>query len=183
MRELLFVLLKKRTFSNHFRKSYLLCQVIYMNFLKEINPEYSLKGLMLKLEAPVFWPPDEKSWLIRNDPDAGKDWRQEEKGTTEDKIVGWHHWLNGHKFEQAPGDGERQGNLACYNPWGHKESDTTEHLNNNIWIGQCVQLCSEFGYLIIILKKTLECFPIYLILSLLTCYIWDKITSFAFGEL
>ena len=128
------------------------------------------------------WPPDAKSWLIRKDPDAGKHWRQEEKGMTEDEIVGWHHWLNGHEFEQALEDGAGQGNLACCNPWGRKESDMTEYLNN-IWIGQCDQLCPEFGYLIIILKKTFERFPIYLILSLLICYIWDKITFFACGEL
>ena len=63
-------------------------------------------------EAPIFWPPDEKSQLIRKDPDAGKDWRQEEKGATEDEMVGWHHQLNGHEFEQTPGDGEGQGSLA-----------------------------------------------------------------------
>ena len=74
-------------------------------------------------EAPVLWPPDVKSWLNRKDPDAGKDWRQEEKGTTEDEMVGWHHRLNGHEFEQTPGDGEGQGTLACCNPWGCKESD------------------------------------------------------------
>ena len=68
--------------------------------------------------AAILWPPDATSWLIRKDPDAGKDWSQEEKGTTEDKMVGWHHWLNGHEFEQTPGDGERQGSLACCNPWG-----------------------------------------------------------------
>ena len=70
-----------------------------------------------------------KSWLIRKDPDAGKDRRQKEKATTEDEMVGWHHQLNGHEFEQAPGDGDGQGNLVCYSPWGHKESDTTEQLN------------------------------------------------------
>ena len=63
-------------------------------------------------------------------PDAGKDWRQE-KRMTEDKMVGWHHWLDGHEFEQAPGVGDGQGSLACCSPWGHKESDTTERLNNN----------------------------------------------------
>ena len=61
--------------------------------------------------------------------DAGKDWRQEEKGTTEDKMVGWHHWLDGHEFEQALGVGEGQGSLACCSPWGHKELDMTERLN------------------------------------------------------
>ena len=82
-------------------------------------------------EAPVLWPPDSKSQLIRKDCDAGKDWRQEEKGMTEDEMVGWHHWLNGHEFKQAPGDGEGQGSLACCSSWGCKESDTTERLNSN----------------------------------------------------
>ena len=70
-------------------------------------------------------PPDTKSWLIRKDPDAGKDWRQGEKGMTEDEMAEWHHRLNGHKFEQAPGDGEGQGSLACCSPWGCKESVLT----------------------------------------------------------
>ena len=81
-------------------------------------------------EAPILWLPDMMSWLIGKDPDAGKDWRQE-KGTTEDEMVGWHHRLNGHEFEQAPGDGDGQGSLVCCSPWGHEESDTTEQLNNN----------------------------------------------------
>ena len=72
-----------------------------------------------------------KNRLIGKDHDAGKDWRQEEKGTTEDEMVGWHHWLDGHDFKQAPGDGEGQGGLACCSPWGRKELDTTEQLNNN----------------------------------------------------
>jgi len=96
------------------------------SILKEI------KGFLLEIktaaeaEAPILWPPDVKSWLIRKDPDAGKGWRQEEKGTTEDEMVEWHHWRSGHEFEQAPGDGEGQGSLACCSPWGWKESDTTE---------------------------------------------------------
>ena len=69
------------------------------SILKEINPEYSLEGLMLKLTLQYFWPPDAKSWLIWENPDAGKGWRQEEKGTTENEMVGWHHWLKGHEFE------------------------------------------------------------------------------------
>ena len=78
--------------------------------LKEINPEYSLEGLMPSSpEAAVFWPPDVKSCLTGKDPDAGRDWRREENRTTEDEMVGWHHWLNGHEFEKAPGDGEGQG--------------------------------------------------------------------------
>ena len=85
-------------------------------------------------EAPILWQSDAKSWLIRKDPDAGKDWRQEEKGMTQDEMVGWHHWLNGHEFEQAPGDGEEQRSLVCCSPQGREESDMTEWLNclNNI---------------------------------------------------
>ena len=82
-------------------------------------------------EIPILWPPDAKDWLTRKDPDAGKGWRQEKKGTTENEMVGWHHWLSGHDFEQTPGDGEGQGSLACFSPWGHKESDMTWWLNNN----------------------------------------------------
>ena len=82
-------------------------------------------------EAPIFWPRVVKSWLIRKDPDAMKDSRQEEKGTTEDEIVGWHHRLNGREFEQAPGDGEGQGSLACCNPWGYKESDRLSDWTKN----------------------------------------------------
>ena len=82
-------------------------------------------------EAPILWLADAKSWIIRENPDAGQDWRQEEKGTTEDRMVGWHHRLNGHEFEQAPGDGEGQGSLACCSPWGRKKLDVTERLNYN----------------------------------------------------
>ena len=81
-------------------------------------------------KAPILWPLDAKSWLTGKDPDAGKDWRQEEKGTTEDEMARWHHRLNGHEFEQAPGHEDGQGSLACYSPSGRKESDTTEWLNN-----------------------------------------------------
>ena len=80
-------------------------------------------------ETPVLWPPDAKSWLIGKDPDAGRDWGQEEKGTTEDEMAGWHHWLNGHGFGENPGVGDGQGVLACCGSWGHKESDTTEWLS------------------------------------------------------
>ena len=82
------------------------------SILKEINPEYSLEGPMLKLKLQYFGHLMQRA-DIRKDPDAGKDWRQEEKGMTEDKMVGWHHWLNGHEFEQAPGVGKGQGSLAC----------------------------------------------------------------------
>ena len=86
----------------------------------------------VEAETPILWPPYVKIWLIRRDPDAGKDWRQEERGMTEDEMVGWHHRLNGHEFEQAPGDGEGQGSLVCCSPWGRKELDTTELLNNKL---------------------------------------------------
>ena len=97
--------------------------------LKEISPEYSLKGLTLKLKLQYFGHLMWNTWLTGKHPDAGKDWRQEEKGTTEDEMVGWHYWLDGHEFERAPGVGEGQGSLACCSLWGRKESDTTEWLN------------------------------------------------------
>ena len=83
-----------------------------------------------KAETPVLWPPYAKSWLIGKDSDAGRDWGQEEKGTTEDEMVGWHHWLDGHESKWTPGVGDGQGGLACCDSWGRKESDTTERL---IW--------------------------------------------------
>ena len=84
--------------------------------------------LKLKLQYLATWR-KESMWLIWKDPDAGKGWRQEEKGTTEDEMVGWHHWLYGQEFEQAPGVGDGQGSLVCCSPWGCKELDTTEWLN------------------------------------------------------
>ena len=99
------------------------------SILKEISPEYSLEGLMLKLKLQHFSHLMQRTWLTGKDPDAGKDWRWEEKGMIEDEMVGWHHWLHGHEFEQAPGLGDGQGSLACCSPWGCKESDTTEWLN------------------------------------------------------
>ena len=80
-------------------------------------------------ETPILWTPDAKNWLIGKDPDTGKDWQWEEKGTTEDETVGWHHWHNGHEFEQALGVGDGQESLVCCSPWDRKESDTTEWLN------------------------------------------------------
>ena len=104
------------------------------SILKEINPEYSLEGLILKLKLTILWPPDAKNWLIRKDLDTGKDWGDEEKGVTEDETVGWHLWLNGHKFEQTPRDSEGQGSLLCSGMCGHKESDMTEQMNKNNYI-------------------------------------------------
>ena len=91
----------------------------------------------VEAETPILWPPDAKNWLILKDPDAGKDWGQVEKGTTEDEMVGWHHQLNEHGFGWIPGIGDRQGGLACCGSWGHKESDTTEWLNWTVHLWQC----------------------------------------------
>ena len=96
------------------------------SILKEISPGCSLEGMMLNALVP--WPPHGKSWLIGKDSDAGRDWGQKEKGTIEDKMAGWHHWLDGPEFEWTPGVGDGQGGLECCNSWGRKESDTTEQL-------------------------------------------------------
>ena len=103
--------------------------------IKPVNPKGNQSWIFIRrtdaeAEAPILWPSDEKSWLVRKDPDVGKDWRQE-KGMTEVEMVGWHHWLNGYEFEQAPGHGEGQGSLECCSPWGCKESETTEWMSNN----------------------------------------------------
>ena len=102
--------------------------------IKSVNPKGNQSWIFLgrtnaETEALILWPPDANSQLIRKDPDAGNDWRQEEKGTTEDEMVGWHHCLSGHEFEQALGVSDGQGSLVCCNPWGRKESDMTEWLN------------------------------------------------------
>ena len=104
--------------------------------IKPVNPKGNQSWIFIgrtdvQAEAPILWPPYAKNQHIRKDPDAGKDWRQEGKGTIEDKMVGWHHRLNGHEFEQALGDGEGQTSLACCNPWGCKELDMTEWLDKN----------------------------------------------------
>jgi len=83
----------------------------------------------VEAETPILWPPDGKSWLTGKDPDAGKDWGQEEKGKIEDEMVGWHHWLYGHGFGWKQGVSDGEGNLVCCDSWGHKESDTAEWLN------------------------------------------------------
>ena len=102
--------------------------------IQPVNPKRSqswifIRRIDVEAETPILWPPDAKSWLIWKDPDAGKDWRQEQKGTTENEIVGWHHQLNGHEFEQAPGVGDGQASLVCCSPWDHRESDMTEWLD------------------------------------------------------
>ena len=102
--------------------------------IKLVNPKGNQSWIFIgrtdaEAETPILWPPDAKNWLIGKDLDAEKDWRQEEKGMTEVEMVGWHHWLNGHEFEQAPGVVDGQGSLLCCSPWGRKELDTTEQLN------------------------------------------------------
>ena len=98
--------------------------------INPVNPKENQSWIFIgRTETPILWPPDGKNRLIGKDPDACKDWRQEEKGTTEDEMVGWHHWLNGCESEWTPGVGDGQGGLACCDSWGRKESDTTEWLN------------------------------------------------------
>ena len=97
------------------------------SILKEISPGCSLTDP--EAETPILRPPDVKIWLIGKNPDVGKDWRQKEKGKTEDEVVGWYHQLDGHEFEHILGVGDGQGSLVCCSPWGQKESDTTEQLN------------------------------------------------------
>ena len=102
--------------------------------IKPVNPKGNqpwrfTERIDAEAEATILWPPDLKNWLIAKDPDAGKDWRQEEKGKTEDEMVGWYHWLDAHEFEQPPGVGDGQGSVACCSPWGCKESNMTEWLN------------------------------------------------------
>ena len=109
--------------------------------LKEISPEYSFIG-RTDAEAPILWLPDAKNWLTGEDPDAGKDWRQE-KGWTEDEMVGWHHQLDEHELEQAPGVGDRQGNLACCS---RKELDETKQLN---WL---MNVMNKFWWILLILR-------------------------------
>ena len=110
-----------------------------LNFkgIQSLNPKGNQPWLFIgrtdaEAETWKLWPPDMKSQFIRKDPDAGKDWGKEEKGTAEVEMVGWYHWLSGCEFKQAPGDGEGQGSLVCCSPWGHRELDTTEGLNNII---------------------------------------------------
>jgi len=103
--------------------------------IKTVSPKGNQPWIFIRktdaeVEAPILRPLDAKNWLIGKCPDAGEDWGQEEKGATEDEMVGWHHWLNGHELEPTLGDSEGQGSLACCSPWGCKEADMTEWLNN-----------------------------------------------------
>ena len=118
------------------------CKRIQPVHSKGDQPWYFFGRNDAKAETPALWPPYAKSWLIGKDFDAGRDLGQEEKGTTEDEMAGWHHRLNGHESEWTPGVGDGQGGLACCNSWGRKESDTTERLN---WLKEVALLewCQE----------------------------------------
>ena len=107
------------------------CKVIKPVNSKGTQPWRSIGRMDAKAEAPILWPLYAKSWLTGKDPDAWKVWRQKEKGVAKDEMVGWHHWLNRHEFEQTLGDSDGQGSLAHCSPWARKESDTTEWLNKN----------------------------------------------------
>ena len=124
--------------------------------IKPVNPKGNQPWIIIwrtNAEAPILWPPDAKSWLTGKDPDAGKDWRQEEKGTTENKMVGWHHRFDGHEFEQALGVGDGQGSLVCCSPWSHKESDMIEwlkwtdysHVRKN-WVEEALSMILACSY-------------------------------------
>ena len=102
--------------------------------IQPVNPKGNQPWIFIKrtdaeAETPILWPPDVKNWLIVKDPDAEKDWRQEEKGTAENEMIGWHHQLNGHEFEQALGLGDGQGSLASCSPWVRRELDMTGWLS------------------------------------------------------
>ena len=117
--------------------------------IKSVNTKENQSWMFIgrigaKAETPILWPPDVKNWLIGKDPDAGKEWRWEEKGMTEDEMVGWHHWLLGHEFEETLRDSEGQGSLACWSPWGLKELEMTEWLNRTE-DSKCVQ---SSGYIV-----------------------------------
>jgi len=102
-----------------------------MTEVTSVNPKGNQSWIFIgrtDAEALILWPPDVKNWLIGKDPDAGKDWRQEEKGTIEDEMIGWHYQLDGREFEQALGVGDGQGSLVCCSPWGCKEADMTDWL-------------------------------------------------------
>ena len=119
-----------------------------------------------EVETLVLWPPDAKNWLIGKDPDAGKNWRQEEKGTREDEMFGWHHWLDGHEFEQALGVADGQGSLVCCSLWGCKESDINEQL---IWL---TELLWDYQRNFIVLKRELCFYLKFYNNELFWCTIW-----------
>ena len=125
----------------------------------------------VEAETPTLWPPDAKSWLIWKDPDAEKDWGQEEKGMTEDEMVGWHHRHNGHGFGWTPGVDDRQGGLACCESWGCKESDTTEQLN---WIVH-LEFIKMVNFMLFLLQ--LKKYGHVLPFTFDTYWQWERVTN------
>ena len=127
----------------HIKYIYTYISYIHVCTWKDFNPKGNQPWIFIgrtgaEAEASILWPPDVKNQLIGKDPDDGKDWRQKEKGATEDEIVGWSHWLSGHKFEQTPGDSEGQRSLACCSSWGCRVGhDWTTELN---WMKFCLLL-------------------------------------------
>ena len=122
--------------------------------IKPVNPKGNQSWIFIgrtdaKAETPILWPPDAKNWLIGKDPDAEKDCRREEKGMTEDEMVGWHHWLDGHEFGQALGVGDGQGSLVCYSPWGRRIGhDWVTELNwTEVHMFPCYSLNSSHPFL------------------------------------
>ena len=146
--------------------------MLHLIYCKEIKP-VNLKGNQLwmfigrtvaEVKALILWPPDPKSQLIGRNPDAGKDWGQNEKGVAEDEMVAWHHRLNGHEFEQTLGGSKGQGSLVCCSPWGPKESDLTEQLNNNnemLLVGGNLSIltveCFMCWHCILLIKEHKDC--------------------------
>jgi len=134
--------------------------------IQPVNPKGNQSWIVVgktdtEAETPILWPPDVKNWLIGKDPDAGKDWMLEEKGMTEDEMVGWHHQFDGQEFEQALGTGDRQGGVMCCSPRGCKESDRTEQLNwaelnvkeKQSTIGQGKKYWSNFAIFSVLTEK------------------------------
>ena len=129
--------------------------------IQPINPKGNQFWIFIgstDAEAPIFWPLDARNWFVGKDPDAGKDWGQEEKVATEDELVGWHHRLNWLESEQTLEDSEGQGSLECCGPWSHKDLDTTKQLNNNNNLCVCVCVC-------VCIHIYIKCFALHLKLT------------------
>ena len=132
------------------------CKEIYPVHPKGNQSWIFIGRIDAEAEAPIIWPPDAELIYLK-DPDAGKDWRWEEKGMTEDEMVGWYHWLNEHEFEYTPAVSDVQGGLVCYSPWGHRESDMTEQLNLADW----ENLNSSFVFLLCVCYLCLTLFNLW----------------------
>ena len=120
------------------------CESLDCREIKPVNPKGNQRWIFLErtdaeAEAPMLWPPDAEKWLIRKDPDAGRDWRRKEKRAAEDEMVGWHHQFNGHELGQTPGDSESQGSLACSSPWG------LQRVGHNLATEQQQLFCGKIG--------------------------------------